>query len=454
MKGYFQKDLQINLQFSKHRELLHEIINGNIENIQYESSLLYNKRKPEKLQLIIYYKPQDFLYQKLNFLKTSGVNILKLITPVIAQNPWDHNDVLDFSRSSLIEIKETHCLDQDKKTLIIILDNLELIQNGECDIEAQFKITENIFLHLDRYIKYGLPGKYEEDNKFIEQNENRRTDFGPVSFILHFKHSCKSSSSVKDFLITRDAYLTLIDKSKALKDFELLELGEDLCLLMSFYWEKSIDFFSASLRINDYKTREVFKFTNENLDYFETYFLKDMYPTFYDFAQSVSFEKYQTYKSLVEQAVSCLIRIKNLDDISTFMILYIIIEKVRNFFLSNPLKETSFTIDEEFDFTNRTEKTNSYKEISEVVWESDRVELDSKVNLKENSIKKTGLINRFESFILHLGLNPYKYKVELTEIIRIRNIIYHGSVPNADINLCNNEMKALMFDILLKIISR
>lgn len=457
MKEYFQRDVQISLQLSKHQELLREIIVGNTENIQYDTRLIYNERKPEELQLIIYYKSTDFLYQKLNFLKTSGVNILKLINPVISKNSWEHSDILDFSRSSLIEIKDTNYLDHDKKTLILILDNLELILSSGYAGGARFKITENIFLHLDHYIKYGMPGNYEEDNKFIERNDNRRTDFGPVSFILHFKHSYKSSPSVKDFLITRDAYLTLTDKSEVLKDAELLQLGEYLCLLMSFYWEKNIDFFSASLRINDidnYKTREVFKFSNEDLDYSETYFLKDTYPTFYDFTESVNFEKYQTYKSLVEQAVSSLIRIKNLDTISTFMILYITIEKFRNFFLSNPLEETSFTIREGFDFTSITKKTNGFKEIGEVIWESDRVELDSKVNLKVNPLKKTGLVNRFESFILYLDLNPNKYEVELTDIIRIRNIIYHGSIPDEDINVYNKEMKVLIFDILLKIISR
>ncbi|MCC9070971.1 hypothetical protein LNQ49_05080 [Flavobacterium sp. F-65] len=461
MKEYFQRDIQISLHLAGHQALLGEIIEGDIQNVQYDARLVYNERKPEHLQLLIYYKPADFLYEKLNFLYTSKVNILEVIQPVISQHAWVHPDILDFSGSSLIEMKDTHYWDHDKKTLMLVIDNLELILNGRYAGDARFKMNENIFLHLDQYVQYGMLGNYESNDKFIERNDNKMTKFGPVDFILNFNHSYKSSPSVKDFQITRDAYLTLTDHSETLKDTELLKLGEDLCLLMSLYWEKNIDFFSAVLRINNldnYKTREVFRFTSENPDYNEAFFLKDMYPTFYEFAQSVNFEKYQIYKALVRQAVPRLIRIKNLDDISVFMILYNIIEKFRNYFLENPFGENPFIIKEEFEFTKGVKRTNEFiknkiKEIGEIIKESDQAEFDSKANLKVSFIKKTGLIDQFENFILYLDLDPGKYEVELTDLIRIRNIIYHGSIPQEDITVYNKEMKVMIFDILLRIIS-
>lgn len=120
-----------------------------------------------------------------------------------------------------------------------------------------------------------------------------------------------------------------------------------------------------------------------------------MYPTLYEFAQSVNFEKYQIYKVLVRQAVPRLIRIKNLDDISVFMILYNIIEKFRNYFLENPFGDTLFIIKEEFEFTKGVKRTNEFiknkiKEIGEIVKEPDQAEFDSKANLKVSFIKKNG----------------------------------------------------------------
>ena len=49
-------------------------------------------------------------------------------------------------------------------------------------------------------------------------------------------------------------------------------------------------------------------------------------------------------------------------------------------------------------------------------------------------IKKTGLIDQSESFISHLDLDSDKYDINFEELIKIRNQIYHGNIPEVDVS--------------------
>jgi len=459
MEDYYQKDVPILLRLSECKELLKEMSAEDSLDVIYNSKLVYNQREAEKLKLFIYYKPADYLFEKLDFLRKSGINILELISETVSGQAWVHPEFFDFSISSLIEIRETHHFEHEKKQLVLIIDNLYLFENGWYARDARFKLNENVFPHLDNYIHYGQLGNYELGDRFIQNTVNRETKFGPVEFVLSFNHYYKYSGTIRDILITRDAYLNLRDSTENLKDMELLAFGEDLCLLMSLYWEKNIDFFNAILRVNDkehYRNREVFRLCNENFDPSTEYDLRDQFATFYDFVQSLSFEKFQIYKGLVHQSVTRFVKVKYLDDISAFMILYNIVEQFRNHFLINSLEGETFTIKEEFNFTRSKRKTDDFikgkiKEIGEIVADTDMDEFDAKASQKVNFIKKTGLKDQFESFVKYLDLNPADYVLPFENLINVRNVIYHGNIPDADIPLCNKELKKLVLNIILRI---
>ncbi|NWL02583.1 hypothetical protein DM790_17300 [Flavobacterium collinsii] len=461
MKDYYQKDVPILLKLAEHKEVL-DGFPSESPDAQYDSRLIYNQRSPEEAQLTIYYKPSDHLYEKFRALAKAGINILDLVNPAASANKWMHPEFFEFSESSLIDFHETHYFDHDKKSVILVLGNFCLFENGRYAGDARFRLTDNAISHLAGYIRYGLLGTYDSDDKFIERNKNRWTRFGPVEFLLSLSHSYKQGEPKKDFVITRDALLVCRDESEKIKDLELLSLGEGLCLLMSLYWEKKIDFFNAVLRVNDrenYGTREVFKLSGDNPDTSQEFHLKDSYADIYEFAESVDFEKFQSFRELIQDAVPRLIRIKHLDDISVFMILYNIVEKLRNFFLTAPLNGSAFTVKEEFLFTRTDNQTNNFiknkiKEIGEIVDDKDKKEFDAKAFQKVTFIKKTGLIDQFESFIAYLNLDPGNYNVKFDELIKIRNLIYHGNQPDRDVAPYNKALKILVYDMLMALISK
>jgi len=345
------------------------------------------------------------------------------------------------------------------KLLILIIDNLDLIIHDRYIGDGVFQLTENVFQHLNEYIDYGQLGNYDPSDNFIFSNRNREITFGKTQFILSFKHDYGDSKKFK-FEINRDAYLTITDDSKLLTKIELIEQGNLLCLLMSFYWQKTIDYFIAAVRVNDvqnYQTSEKFKYSNHAVDENLEYDLKSRYATVYDFLESLDYSKLLTCKSLLNEIVPRIIKTKSVDEISEFMLLYNVIEQIRNYCINSPVNGNKLEIREEFKFAMGKTTTNKYiknkiKEIADIVDDSDRDEFLLKASYKVNFIKKTGLIDQFDSVVTYLALRPETYNLDFKNLVKIRNDIYHGKAPHENIKPFNVKMSMLINDLVLSLI--
>jgi hypothetical protein len=229
---------------------------------------------------------------------------------------------------------------------------------------------------------------------------------------------------------------------------------------MSFYWEKNIDFFRAHIRVNNidnYRTREILRFSDHYKDDAKNSILIKKFDTFYSLIECVNYSSFETNKEILSELIPRAIKSKNVDDISAFMILYNIIEKIRNYFLSKPVESEHFMIKEEFEFKLGKKKTNEFiknkiKEIKEIVADSDLEEFDNKASDKVTFIKKTGLKEQIDSLLNYLKLNSDAYNIELSNLIKIRNNIYHGKLPEEEINPYVEQMRILVYDLILKMI--
>ena len=460
MKDYFRNDITISLDFGKHKEILKERFGTDLSVSTYDSRLIYNQRKPEYLQLTIYYQHTDYLFEKFKILKENGICIFQTIKPKPIENKWEFPDVLDFSDSKLIDIEDSHYWEHNKKPVILIIDNLNILVNGRYFRDGRFQLTENIHQHLDEYVHYGLLGRHRYDDKFIEEDKNRETNFGDISFVLSFEHWFGNSTKF-NLNIIRDAYLTITDNSEKITDVELIKYGNSLCLLMSFYWQKTIDYFNARVRINNidnYRTRKILKYSDYFIDESQDYLLKKQFETFYDFVQIINYEKFNKNYNLINELVPRIIKTKNVDDISAFMILYNVIEKIRNHCLTNPVNSKELSIKEEFSFIKSKNATNKFiknkiKEIKEIVEKTDIEEFVSKASDKVSFIKKTGLIDQFDSLIVYLDLKPENYDIDFKKLIKIRNNIYHGKLPTEDVIPYNEQMMILVYDMIIKLMA-
>ena len=461
MNDYYREDIKVTLDFKSQTKLLGKAYDADLSDKEYDTRLLYNQRKPEYLQLTIYYEPSDHLVEIFEYLIENEISILEIIKPTATKNKFNTPDIFDFSKSNLIHIQESNQWEHDKKPVILIIDNIDIFVNGSYAGDGMFKLTKNIFQHLNEYIKYGGLGNYGPDDKFITENRNKKTKFGAIEFVLSFKHSYDRDYSRQNINIIRDAYLTITDESECLSNQVLFHLGNSLCLMMSFYWDKNIDFFKAHTRIIDesnYRTRKTLKLANDDIDGSFEYLLKDHYKTFYDFIEDINYEKYEANSEILKELIPRILKIKKLDDISAFMVLYNVIEKIRNHLSLKPIGEKSFTIKEEFNFIDGKDKTkeiikNKIKELKEIVVDADKIAFEESASKKVTAIRKTGLKDQFNSLLNYLELDSKLYDINFTNLINERNRIYHGNLPKEETKSYIVHMKKLIYDMILKIIT-
>ena len=456
---YFQNDIRVCIDMSEYEGILEEQF-GNMKSpliSTYDSRLIYNQIKPELIQLTIYHPHSDYLFEKLLHLRSVDINLLDLIKPEPKESKWHHPDVLLFSESKLVNIQESHYWEHNKKPVILTIDNASLMLEGRYSGDGRFKLTENAFQHIKEYVDYGLLGRHRYNDRFIDSDNNKDSRLGPAKFKLSFEHFYGPSTAF-EISIIRDAYLTVTDDSGTLTDEQIIKIGEAICLLMSFYWQKSIDFFKATIRVinnADYRTREVLKYSNHTVDKNKASLLEDKFSTFYDFIDSIEYEKFINNSSIINDSITRIIKTKDVDEISAFMVFYNIIEKIRNYCKEFPLDNNKLEIKEEFDFNvskSATDKfiKNKIKEVQEIVAASDVDAFVEKASDKVSFIKKTGLIDQFDSLVGYLGLTPSDYGIDFPVLIKLRNKIYHGDIPKGSVKPYSGKMVILIYDMLIK----
>ncbi|MDP4269100.1 MAG: hypothetical protein Q8909_03120 [Bacteroidota bacterium] len=461
MNEYYQDDIPVCINLDVHNELLEAQFGAGIaiQSPYFDARMIINSTRPRNIQLTIFYQPSEHLFEKVDFLHKSGINILHHITSRPPQRNWDFPDILDFSNSKLLNIEESPHWEHRKKPLILTLDNLDLLYQNRQSGDGRFQLTENALFVLDEYIKYGYLANSDSSDKFIESTTNRVLDFGDIQLELSYNHNYGSSTKYK-FEIERDAYLTITNSLNNLSDAEIINRGDLVCTLMSFYWQKTIDFFIAHVRLNNnanYRTKIRYKYSNHYVDESSEFSLKTRYATVYEFIESLDSTKVTVYRVLLEEITPRIIKSKIVDEISEFMLLYNVIEKIRNHCIEFPIGDSRLEIKEEFSFTQTGKAlynsiNNKLKELAEIVSPDDRDEFLSKTSGKVNFIKKTGLKDQFDSLTKYLGIDEQTYDLDFTKLIQIRNNIYHGKQSDEVIKPYNDKMRLLIDDLVLKLL--
>lgn len=283
-----------------------------------------------------------------------------------------------------------------------------------------------------------------------------------MSFGIGFKYDIKDYNR-HTISIERLPFLQ-IDAPSKYSDSQIEDYANDVCLMMSLFWSKYINYFWGIIRVTQnqpepkFREKTVYKFVEDQID--DNIYTRwgDKFKNIIDFFNTIDYDKVAVCRDLLKEVSNRMIRSQYVDSISEFMLLYNVIEKIRNYYLNLGKQDVGFSIKEEYDFNvskNRTDKfiKEKIKEIAEIVADNDKEEFVKNANKKVSFIRKTGLIDQFTSLILYLDLSVDAYKIDFSDLINIRNTLYHGNCIDDDFQLYNTEMRRLINDLLLKLLS-
>lgn len=467
MEHFRVVDLKCILDWKESKDTINKEFGGSPETETYfNAEIRYNYIKPAPLEFYIYYPQDNFLFEKFEFLKNMSKNILSYIQISPDTFGISINEILDFSKSEVIDLYEGHTeWKHGKKPVIIRIKNLIHYTNNSRNHAGIFYLTEN-----GSYLIEGLSKNWRviEDeiyfsNKAVEiEKYNNTYDWGPMSFGIGFKYDIKDYNR-HTISIERLPFLQ-IDAPSKYSDSQIEDYANDVCLMMSLFWSKYINYFWGIIRVTQnqpepkFREKTVYKFVEDQID--DNIYTRwgDKFKNIIDFFNTIDYDKVAVCRDLLKEVSNRMIRSQYVDSISEFMLLYNVIEKIRNYYLNLGKQDVGFSIKEEYDFNvskNRTDKfiKEKIKEIAEIVADNDKEEFVKNANKKVSFIRKTGLIDQFTSLILYLDLSVDAYKIDFSDLINIRNTLYHGNCIDDDFQLYNTEMRRLINDLLLKLLS-
>lgn len=427
----------------------------------FDAEIRYNYRNPGIIEFLIFYPPGKHLFEQLKHLKDLGKNILQYIQIEINKL---HNEFLDFSKTDLLEMREGHReWKHSKKPVIFKLKNLIYYESSSYTPDGLFYLTENACLHIQQYSKYSkdFENIHISDSPIDNGTLKMYFNFGNMAFAIGFIHWIKETNNF-NIIIERLPYLKIEAKEKE-SDDQIIDYASDICLLISLFWSKQIEYNFAKVRANreteggKLRTKYEFRFIENQIDNKIHQSLKDNYIRLFDFIADIDYEKFLICKEMLKDITNRIIRSQYVDIVSEFMLLYNVIEKIRNHYLDLDNEGNGFSIKEEFEFNLPAKKRDKHikhvlKGIIPIVKSCDKQFYQSMVGDKVTFIRKTGLKDQFESLVEYLKLSPADYRINFTELIKIRNKLYHGSVVEHDLHPFIVGMRKLINDLILKLL--
>lgn len=427
----------------------------------FDAEIRYNYRNSGIIEFLIFYPPGNHLFEQLEYLKDLGKNILQYIQ---IENDKLHNEFLDFSKTDLMEMREGHReWKYSKKPVIFKLKNLIYYDSSSYTPDGLFYLTENACLQIHQCSNYNVD--YENihisDKPINNGIFTDYTNWGNMDFAIGFIHWIKETDKY-NIIIERLPYIQVKAKEKD-TDLQIMDYASDICLLMSLFWNKQIDYNYAKVRSDRnsdgerLRTRFEHRFIENQIDDKIHLSWKDNYKSLFDFVNDVDYGKFMICKKVLKDITDRIIRSQYVDTSSEFMLLYNVIEKIRNHYLDLGKEGNGFSIKEEFEFNLPAKKRDKHikhvlKGIIPIVKSCDKLFYQSMVGDKVTFIRKTGLKDQFESLVEYLKLSPADYRINFTDLIKIRNKLYHGSLVENDLRPFIIGMRRLINDLILKLL--
>ena len=432
----------------------------------YNAEIRYNLIKPAPLELYIYYPQDNFLFEKFDFLKKKSINILSYIQ--IPSTEYAINDEqLDFSNSEVLDIFEGNReWVHRKKTVIIRINNLAHYTSSSHTNAGFFFLTENACnpIHLLSHYWKVVEDEFCFSNSPVHTGTYNNTyDWGPMSFGIGFKHSINDLSK-HIVSLERIPYL-LIDAKIEYTDLQIVDYANKLCLIMSLFYSKYINYYWGRIRVTkeqrgqNIREKTEYKFIEDQIDDNEHDTWADQFEDLFKFLKAIDYKKVAECNDLLTEITNRLIKSQYVDEISEFMLLYNVIEKIRNYYLSLGLENGGFSIKEEYDFETSKTRTDKFikkciLEVSSIVADYDKEDFEKNASNKITFIRKTGLTDQFSSLVTFLRLSINNYNIDFKKLINIRNSLYHGNRADENYPLYNKEMRKLINHILVKLLCK
>lgn len=457
---HFKNNYNIKLNYGKSiNALLTKKKLGQFDD-KYNANIIFNPYSPEKVQIQIFYNPGSFLYEKLEFLDKKNIDLISGISIYDTREQSPHVS-LDLSECKFLNLKDDDCIWENGFRFVIVdIDSIKIkeVYKSADENYAIFTLHENAISPIDLQYEY-VAFDYYNPEKFEAKNIQDFLSFGHFRFRLEFDfyltYFYKDKINIKS--VPRLKIRSQSYQNDDISHEEIINYTNILCLLLSLYYNREIAFFHAKI-FQPENVLTFIKHINIPTDISIPKPFNEKYNSFYDFVYDCDYSKIESEFLTLSNIVSKLILSSRLDGVSEFMILYNILEIIRNFYLS---KKIIMPVKENISFKTNRKIANKIirsklSEISEIIHDDEKDNFILTIDNKVEFIKRKSMSNQFKSLFVNLKIDlKNNYGINFKEIIKMRDKIYHGSIDIselANISDTNEILRRLIKNLTISII--
>jgi hypothetical protein len=419
---------------------LDEYLSSNIKSCtnSYEAELTIDDDNNHEIELKIFYDSSEYLGHKImNWEQQTDLNILLKIKISEIISPVNLLEV-DFS-NSFFDKSSDGAMDKLRNLTILSFSvkNLRKIHHWPENENSTFYLNDTAFRLIECNYNYIMPWPMSEEKfSWQPQNKTQKQKFGKITFLPehHFFPKVREGQEIK---IKKEHRFTVFKGNQSEK--EIKEHIELLCTLYSFYCHEVIAPRVSKIYSEGKLYMEINEVPDKMVDFPHGMFLWDFLLNPLNLVNNVNVDKLLSNLKFTSQIVDRFIYALKISGESKFMVLYSILEQLRNFYVddtkanSNNIcgNNSNVEVREEYQFNCSKTKVdyqikNVLKSLSEMVIEEEKDEFIKNIASKVPFVKLKSMRDQFASFFSHIGINPSEFEIDFTETQKLRNEIFHG----------------------------
>lgn len=437
--GRYKKNFRFKLDYQEKLNSINaESIYRSFQEV-YNGNIIYNLYKSDIIQIQIFYSSDDLLYDKMLYLQENNINLIDGISIYEPQNIHPPTNI-NLSESRLIGLKDDDCIwENGFRYIILEIDRIKMLDKYTSGDENYAVITlhENALAPIHSKYNYNI-FDYDYPNKFEAVNNEDFIHFGSIMFRLEFdfQPTYFYKDKIKIKFVPKIKIRKPFYSSTELSHNDIINHIDAISILLSFYYNREIDFFHCI--INEPNNVLTFvKHIDLPSNFTKPIDFNDDLITLNSFINESNYNNVHKYLEVITNIVSKLIFSSRLDTISEFMILYNIIEIIRNHYLT---KKIISNVKENYKFKHKdSQVTNTIRtklsEIAEMINDDQKDHFKTSIENIIGFLKRKNIGNQFNSLFEYLKIDTKNtYKLDFNKIINFRNKVYHGSIKLTEEN--------------------
>ena len=386
------------------------------------------------VKLKVYFDSMEYLGHKIEcWHSKSDENFLKHIEVQEILKP-DELVIVDFSSARLIGMtNSTEFYEDGKQYFTIDLDAIRLGYKNKNDFDSEFYLNETSFKLIESIYRYQFNFSWNNPKfKWEPINKNKEPiRFHKISFVPEHYFFVDNNSEDREVLIKKIPRFRVINEGLA--ESQIKAHIHLLCDLFSFYSQETIDYGVSKIYAEEKFFYEILRSSSNSSVDSHGMFRWELRSNPLNLVQNIDTERLLKTKSFVSKVVSRFVYGLKTQGESKFMILYNVLEQIRNQFITNEdiLITKNQLVIEEFRFIpgkNTTDKKirETLMKITEIVHEDDKVQFEKEIPHKVKPIKFISQKGQFDSFFKSISIEPSVFELEFQDVKNLRDSIFHG----------------------------